>query len=52
MRLSNDPVAPGGRESGPRGIREIGKLLVTGGVTGDVVGKYPAVSGETPQIHI
>ena len=47
MRLSSDPVASGGIESGPRGIGEVGKLPVTGGITGYVAGMYPVVSGET-----
>ena len=46
MRLLNDSVAPGGRESGPGGIGEVSKLPVSGGVTGDVAGKYLAVSGD------
>ena len=46
MRLSNDPVAPGGRESGPRGIGEVGKLLVTGGVTSRVAERWPSLDLE------
>ena len=47
MRLLSDPVAFDGRESGPRGIGEVGKLPVTGGVTGDITGKHPVVSRDT-----
>ena len=47
MRLSNDPVAPGGRGSGPGGIGEVSKLPLSHGVTGDFTGKYLAVSGDT-----
>ena len=46
-RLSNNPVIPGGRESGPRWIGEVGQLPGISGVTGDVAGKYPVLSGDT-----
>ena len=47
MRLSSDPVDPGGRESEPNVEGEVGNSPETGSVTGDVAGKYPSISGDT-----
>ena len=43
----NDPVAPGGRETGSGRNGEVGKFPEPDGVTGDVTGKYSAVCGDT-----
>ena len=50
---SNDPVAPGGRQSGSGGIGDDGTISEAGGVTGDVTGNiaYHPEKPETLGIH-
>ena len=50
MRLSNDPVTPDGRKSGPRGTGEVGRHPGIGGVMGDVTGRGIQYCSETPDI--